>query len=357
MDISCGAENNIKVLFVTKNFPPAIGGMEQYCHDLYNNLKKHINIDLIASSKGKKFLPIFSIYAFFKALLNNRKYDILYFGDGAISPIGVLLKFITGKRIYITIHGLDITWNNWFYQFLIPKCIRRFDKIICVSSYTKEICIKHGVDENRIEIINNGIDFDNFSHEKMSHKQWMEKFKISKDKKIFITVGRLVKRKGVEWFIKEILSEIKDGNYQYFIIGSGVEKQRILKEINKNNLNDKVVLLGRLPKRDLNSFYSYSDFMIMPNIHIKGDMEGFGIVAIEAGAWGLPVVTSGIEGVRDAIVDDGSGLIYKNKKDLKKVLVDIINSKYTFNSKERIKLIVKDKYSWGQISKKYLKFL
>ena len=100
----------------------------------------------------------------------------------------------------------------------------------------------------------------------------------------------------------------------------------------------------------LKLLYNSADLFIMPNISVHGNMEGFGIVAIEAGSCGLPVITSGIEGIKDAVINSKNGWIVGEKNIdgfVKKIKSKKLNSK-------KIKKFVRDNFDWKKITRRYL---
>ena len=111
--------------------------------DAYNLIREFASRDIthkITLSKSKKHLLWFLPYSFFKALYFIRKYSVqhVHLCDGLLSPIGLLLKFLTGVKVTVTIHGLDITYDDQIYQNLIPWCIARLDSLVCVSHSTRD---------------------------------------------------------------------------------------------------------------------------------------------------------------------------------------------------------------------------
>lgn len=162
------------------------------------------------------------------------------------------------------------------------------------------------------------------------------------DKKILLTVGRLVKRKGHQWFIANVIPKLPKDTI-YLIAGDGEEKENIAQTITKLGLEKRVFLLGRISDELKKDLYNSSDLFIIPNINIKGDMEGLGIVAIEAGSAGLEAIASNTEGIRDAIVNGKTGWLVEtgNSKDF----IDKING-------QRIKKEIITKNVWENFSLK-----
>ena len=324
----------LKILFVSRNYPPRIGGLEAFSYNLIKEFETHEITHKITLGKSYIHLFWFLPFALFKGFYLTKKHDIslIHLCDGFLAPIGILLKLLTDARISITIHGLDITYDRRLYQSIVPRCVARLDKVICVSRFTRTECIRRGIPHHRCTVIPNGIRPEEFY---IPHSRDALRLKLEqmigmpiKKKTILSTVGRLVPRKGVAWFVEEVILRL-DGPYLYLIAGNGPEYQRIEEILEGHHIRHRVFLFGRVSDEERNVIYNASGILIMPNITIPGDVEGFGIVAIEAGSCGLPVIASGIQGLQDAVLDgvtgylvgegDAEGLIQKIKQmDLKR---------------------------------------
>ena len=123
---------------------------------------------------------------------------------------------------------------------------------------------------------------------------------------ILCSVGRLVPRKGVAWFVDNVMPSLPD-DVRFLVAGEGPERARIEAAIDRHRLSDRVGLLGAVSDEDLQALYQGADLFMMPNVPVPGDMEGFGLVMVEAGLCGLPVVASGIEGIADVVTDGLNG--------------------------------------------------
>lgn len=293
------------------------GGMEKVNFYLSLNLKKFADVELIFWDKSQKWLPFFLFYFLVKScyVLLTKKIDIIHLGDGLLSLLGLILKKVFSVPITVTVHGLDITWRFWFYQVLIPWCLAGLDRIICVSACTKEECSRRRIPEEKIVIIPNGVDASEFylDRDKEELRRILsEELRISlQDKKILLSVGRLVERKGLDWFVSEVFPQISGlkKDVLYLIAGEGRLRDKLQKNIKKNDLIGKVFLLGEVSHQTLKLLYNASDLFIMPNIPVKGNMEGFGLVVLEANSAALPVVASELEGIKNAVEDGKNGFL------------------------------------------------
>ncbi len=307
----------MKILYLTRKYPPTKGGMEKINFYLFVNLKKFADIELIFWDRSQKWLPFFLCYFLVKSsyILLAKKIDIIHLGDGLLSPLGLILKKLFHVPVAVTIHGLDITWRFWPYQILVPWCLARLDRIICRSAYTGKECLQRKIPEEKVVIISGGIEVSEFylGQEKGEIRRILSKqLKIDlQDKEILLSVGRLVKRKGFHWFVGKVFPEVlgRRKNSIYLIVGEGQLRTRIQKDIEKNGLVGKVFSLGEVNHQTLKLLYNASDLLIIPNIPVEGDMEGFGLVTLEANSAALLVVASKLEGIEDAVEDGRNGFL------------------------------------------------
>lgn len=342
--------NGKKVLLITRKYPPRQGGMERYSYDLYNALNKRIEVKLVKNVRGNYYLPVFFLRVFFVILFSARKYDVVYFTDGVLAPFVFFVKMFSRARVFVTLHGLDLTWKNKFYQFIIGKSLHNVDEIICVSSYTKSLCVKK-ISASRVHLIQNAINFEKYDKESLLLSDWKRKYGICDGDFIMITVGRLVKRKGVEEFIAKQVPLIKNSNWKYFVIGSGIEKKNILKAIDGSANKGSIFLLGAIDEIDLKAFYKFSSLLVMPNLDANdGDVEGFGIVAIEAAYFGLPVLGTNTQGLKDSIVDGKTGYLCEFD-DLAQLVNGFMQNGTTLKSAEEY---VKNNFGWDSKALSYI---
>jgi glycosyltransferase involved in cell wall biosynthesis len=303
-----------KILFISRNYPPKIGGLETYSYNLIKEFEQHHIVRKIVLSRSIVHLLWFLPYCLVAGAVAAWRHSIghIHLCDGLLSPVGIILKLITRSHISVSIHGLDITYHNVFYQLLVPRCTARLDKTICVSHATRIECQRRGVPDKKSVVIPNGIRPDELYLDlpKAALQRQLEPIigKTCRDKKILVTVGRLVKRKGVAWFLDSVLPRL-DPDYLYIIAGDGPELASIRERIMKHEWEQRVFALGRVTGDVRKTLYNSADIFVMPNITVADDMEGFGIVIVEAGSCGLPVVASNLQGIRDAVIEGQTGYL------------------------------------------------
>src|SRR5699024_382739 len=178
-----------------------------------------------------------------------------------------------------------------------------------------------------------------------------------KDHKMLLTVGRMVKRKGHAWFIEEVWPKV-DKDSIYVIIGNGPEFEHV-KQLAKGAVrSNNIFILGRQPDHILKQAYAAADLFVMPNIPVKGDMEGFGIVLLEANMARTPAVASDLEGMKDVIAQGLNG--YKVPPCRPKKFAQTINDVLAEDLEQmglKSRTYVKEHFVWNKIASDYAAFL
>ncbi|MFC1948311.1 glycosyltransferase, partial [Chloroflexota bacterium] len=173
-----------------------------------------IDVKMVKYSGSNKWLPIVIPYLLIRAIgiLLTRQIDVIYLEDGLLSPLGIILKLFR-RPIVVTIHGLDITYTNRLYQLIVPQCVGKLGKVICISDATRKMCLDKGIPEGKITVIPDGISDEFYIHgDKQSLKEKLsKKLEINfENKKILLSVGRLVERKGIHWFVENVMPKINE---------------------------------------------------------------------------------------------------------------------------------------------------
>jgi len=253
-------------------------------------------------------------------ILRKNGCDIIIAGSALIAPMSVLLGVFFHRPVVIYIHGLDLLYENKLYQTLIHLFLPRCDLLFANSSNTANLAVKLGVSAERIKVINPGLDFSEFKISSTTKKTY--KGLDLKGRLVLLSAGRLAPRKGIPEFIEHVLpSLIVDYPHLLFLIAGDNPvqslthkadvKKRITEAIQTFGLMNHVRLLGFVTRAQLRQLYSVCDIFVLPAIDTPCDIEGFGIVLIEAGAAGRPVVSTRLGGINDAVEDNHTGLLVK----------------------------------------------
>jgi phosphatidylinositol alpha-1,6-mannosyltransferase len=328
-----------EVLFITHKYPPMIGGMEKQSYHLIKEMSRHYKTHVIAYQRiGNKLLWFIRLKSKIKTLLKeNPNIKLIHLNDGLMGVACLWLQKYTNIPVVVTYHGLDITFPPRFFQnTLIPK-LTKYSGAICVSESTRDLCIKRGFNEKNTFTVRNGIDnqLANIHLNENIKEKLQNQFGIDiSNKRIIVSTGRPVKRKGFSWFLKNVMP-LLDKNIIFLMIGSLNNKptlfERIVERLPKTasrtiqlmlgfatDTKDVIKLvaeqesvyhLGKVSDDDLFQILLLADLFVMPNIKVEGDIEGFGLVALEASIRGTYVLASGIEGITDAVIDKKNGCL------------------------------------------------
>lgn len=305
----------IKSVFIARRFPPSIGGMQQFAYDLSSALPEQ-GIALTKVTWGgssRLTLPFVLPWLFIRGLwklLTDLSIQAIHMQDAVLSPIGWLLSRLTGRPWIVIAHGLDLTFKLGFYQKVNVFFARRCDAMIAISQATADEATKRGIAPEKITVIPLGVKEELLVT--VDRSTMVSSIGADQGSMILLTVGRLAKRKGVTWFIANVLPKL-DENVHYVVIGDGVERDSIAQEIKKRNLGSRVHILGAVDTKTKQQWLACADIFVMPNVKVIGDMEGFGIVAHEAALAELPVVASNLEGITEALQDGKSGILLPEK--------------------------------------------
>lgn len=351
----------MRILFISRAFPPITGGIENQNAALAEWLPKFAETKFILNRHGKFALPWFLPFALLKACFLMLRSDVLVLGDGVLAIIGAIIKVLYPRKTVVTIlHGLDITYSLPFYQRIwIHGFLRIIDGYLCVSTHTKTQAIEHGVNSHKCFVIPNGVETERFTNKRDRNRLETVLGRSLEGKIVLLTLGRLAKRKGVSWFIQHVLPRL-NGNILYVVAGAGPEELAIRSAIAEKNLEARVVLLGRVSQDDVLTLLNSSDIFVQPNIRVSGDMEGFGIAVIEAGSAGLPVVASDLEGLRDAVKQGENGFLVKPER--ADGFISTINELAENNDERRIfgekaARFVENTFHWNMVAKRYIEVL
>ena len=321
-----------RVLIITRNFPPLVGGMERLVFNIYKQLRTHFDCDIVGPTgcgvvlrNGLKAwecrpspVSVFIVTALvksFRATARN-EYQVCIAGSGVTALIAVIISRLRGIHSITFIHGLDLVANNRIYQKIFVPFIKYSDTVVANSHNTARLAEKAGVPGNKITVLHPGVDMP---EETRGDRNFRESHNLQ-GKSLLLSVGRLIPRKGLAEFIRYSLPAVirQHNNTAFAIIGSEPEDAldrggQVLKDIQaaiaETGLEQHVILAGRVEESVLQAAYREADFLIFPLRETPGDVEGFGMVAVEAAAFGLATIAFSEGGVSDAVKQGESGFL------------------------------------------------
>ncbi|XID75174.1 glycosyltransferase family 4 protein [Alkanindiges sp. WGS2144] len=342
--LSNKASSSRKILIITRNLPPLVGGMERLNWHMADELSKYTEVKVIGPRGSKKLkpkniklseaplkpLPLFMFVAFIKSIwfaLIDRP-DVILAGSGLTAPLAWFTSKLCGAQSIAYLHGFDITVPKKSYQIFWIPFFKKLDHIIVNSRPTKVLASNAGIREEIISIVYPGVELPTAFQPLEKVQAFRQTYNL-KNKKILLSVGRLTTRKGLKEFVKYSLPEIvkHEPNTILVVVGesprnslaAGMQTQEeILKVARNHKIESHIVFLGVITdKEQLAIVYEVSDIHVFPVRHIPDDPEGFGMVAIEAAAHGLPTVGFATGGVVDAVKDGVSGYLVERNNYIK----------------------------------------
>ena len=324
------------ILFVTWNFPPRRGGIENLMCQLTAGLKKSHSVLIItahaanaASGEDGVFrapwpglLP-FAFYAIWRgamSLIRNPKIEVVFGGSAMVTPLVLLLARLFRRKAVVQAHGLDLVYGSIFYQVLCVRWLRYCDRTVANSNYTASLGAERGVSRESISVIPLGVDTTRFTPAANS-----EELKIATGlagRRVILFVGRLARRKGVKEFIENCLPVIvREAPRAYFVVAGGnpteslAHRDDVLSEIQtavrELGLRDHARITGEVSDDELVKLYQCCDVVVLPALASAEDVEGFGMILLEAAAVGKPVVATRVGGIPDAVASGESGILVR----------------------------------------------
>ena len=309
-------------LIITRTFPPEVGGMQNLMWGLARSLSKinlikvfadytegHEKFDNTVSFSIERVSGVKLLRKYRKSYLINEYLNENKNVQCLIADHWKSLELIkTNKKKICLIHSKEINHPKGSrLNKKVLEVLNSVDHVVANSNYTKNLAIDLGVDENRIIVINPGVDpVTEIPKKDLSKAE--ELFKGKKQR--LITVSRFDKRKNHEKVIMAIrnLKEVYP-DIIYTCIGYGDEEDNLKKLVIELNLQEQVIFLKDIPNDFKNALVARSNVFVMPSIIHKKSVEGFGIAYIEAAQYGIPSIGGKDGGASDAIIHEKTGLI------------------------------------------------
>ena len=380
----------MRILLFTVEFKPKPGGMAQQAYNMALELKSQGHEVEVVTPKVKGYssfdsrvnlkitrIPstilvreiIASIIIVKRTSLG--KLDIVV--NSMWYPCGVvcwLLSHIINVRYAVIAHGVEVldstsTFIKRVKKFLKPVRVSIFNRSVCsfaVSNYTKNVLINEGVRAEKVFFLPNGVFPERF--ENISKSSARKKLGLNREDIILLTVARLDDYKGHDYVIKALplVQKIISNKVRYCIVGEGPYINQLKSIVKSLRLEGRVFFVGFVNDEELKYWYASSDIFIMASREIRErpDVEGFGIVFLEAQLAGIPVIGGRSGGIADAVINGRTGLLVDptDPRAIAKGIVKIINDR-----KLRYKLVanararIEKELNWRVIIKKMVRIL
>jgi glycosyltransferase involved in cell wall biosynthesis len=264
--------------------------------------------------------------------------------------VGVLVKFLTGRKLVITVHGSDVLALNGKVMRTVKRFSLRHADIVYVNSSVTEAACQSLYQRDYLRIPM-GIDIDRYA-KATADSALKSRYSLSGFTILF--VGRLSEEKGIIYLL-EALKQLSDSGatFKALVIGSGPLEQQLADFITRHQLEDVVIMVGWVDSSDLPRYYASADVLVGPSLH-----EAQGLVFLEALATGLPVITTDQGGMIDFITNGENGLIVpaRDPAALQSALQQLIdNPALLADLRVRAAPSVSHEYAWETVAMRYIK--
>lgn len=219
------------------------------------------------------------------------------------APVAWVLKRLFGIPYLVYVHGEEVAIQRHYKwkRRLMPRFYNAAAAVVANSSNSKQLVVDLGVDPEKVHVVNPGVELERFRPGP----------RVPDGEIRLLSVGRLWPRKGHEQVLRA-MALLKDRlpQLRYWVAGTGGKFGELRELCSQLGLDDRVRFLGYVPDTELPLLYRQCDFFILANRRLDDDdMEGFGIVFLEAAASGLPVIGGESGGVPDAVDHEGNGFL------------------------------------------------
>jgi phosphatidylinositol alpha-1,6-mannosyltransferase len=365
----------MRILYISHCHPPEgqplknMGGMQRVNLQLVAELNRRPDVSLheiVLRTSANGMIPRTVLFLSRMAIslpgiIKEIKPDAVLFSSMVTASLACFIRARIEVPLITVNHGHDVTLDFPPYQAFLPHVFHSLDGVISVSRATRLASIQRGMDAWKGAGLCNGVDVsmvDSLPEREVArtHIQQKLNFNIG-DKPLLLTAGRLIKRKGHEWFIRNVLPRIRT-DVEYIVIGQGPEYENIVRAVMQTGMEQRIRLPGKQPEETLRAAYAAADLFVMPNIKVPGDMEGFGVVLLEANMAGTPAIASDLEGIKDVIAQGVNGyrVPHGEGRTFARQIDEVLQSDLA-PLRKSCREYVKTNFSWERIAERYLAFI
>lgn len=324
----------VRILHITRNLPPLVGGMERLNWHIADELSRYAEVQLIGPSGAAALRPAtvfvtevplrplshFLLASAWQAVAVARHFQphIVLAGSGLTAPAAWLAARASGARAHVYLHGLDAAVKHPAYRVIWHPAIRRMDGVIANSQPTAELARSLGIADEKIHIVHPGVTLPAAPQSTETLQNFRQRHQLG-DQRLLLSVGRLTTRKGLREFVQHALPTIVQaapdtllavvGEAPADSLHASVQTRASIQAMaDAAGIGQHLRFLGVITDpQELACAYESAALHIFPVRQLPGDPEGFGMVAIEAAAHGIPTVAFATGGVVDAVAGGQSG--------------------------------------------------
>jgi phosphatidyl-myo-inositol dimannoside synthase len=337
--IQSGSKRQMKSLLISGTyFPPQVGGISRYMACVAKCLspeevccftgvrsndnqqesgdeEKKLSARIYRRPRafaGKSSLQGAALGASIAEILVRERPQVVQLATAAEGYVALQLQRWVGLPYVVYAHGNEIldainsTWDK-------PKLsLRRAARVLANSQFTADLVAKAGVEPQRILILHPGCDVEWYQPREVSADSRLRMLREQANARVILSVGNLVQRKGHDMVIRALRAVLKDvPDALYLIAGDGPYRSELESIAMQAGVGDRVIFAGSIPEKQLPEVYGLADVFVLPSrMRLESyDVEGFGMVFLEANACGKPVIGGRCGGIPDAIVEGTTGFL------------------------------------------------
>lgn len=305
-------------ILATLEYPPQVGGVASFCAQLVKALPAD-SMRVVTNEHNallsKMIWPrwIKAIKTLFQEVRQSRAQGIIVAQVLPLGTAAIVVQAVTQVPVYIMVHGLDVLQpqRNWRKRIVLQCALRSAKGIIANSRYTADLVKQLGVNPKKITILPLGPHIQPSPNMELGHA-WLSSLGIQAQDTVILSAARLVRRKGIDQVI-QVLPEVKKKftkPLKLVIAGDGPDRTRLEQLSKDSGVADSIIFTGKVSDDQLKQLFARAYcFVLQTREEPGGDVEGFGIVFLEANAFGKPVIGGKSGGVTDAIVDGLNGYL------------------------------------------------
>lgn len=325
-----------RVLIVTPEFPPQTGGIGTHCYEMANQWSRSADVTVVVPAvpeprpatpfrvvevdrSGTRLGRVVRTTLAVRRALRETRPTAVYSAHWRACGVPLLFAGLAWRRrirMSQAFHGSEILTllrggrRNGLLRLLFEWTQRRADLLGALGSYQAVILEDLGVTRERMYICPEGVDLARFATVDPAVVQALRERLGLADRRVLMTVGRIVERKGHDMVIRalpSVLERVPDA--VYVIVGGGPHETRLREIVDQIGVGDRTIFTGRVADDELLAAYALCDVFVMASREVDGDIEGFGIAFAEAAALSKPCVGGNSGGVSEAVADGVSGLL------------------------------------------------
>lgn len=350
----------MNILVIAENWPPRVGGIERYITGIVTGLAAQPNVHItvivptnsedivhpnITIIRKRFFWPLLRpawlpLYLFISRLMRQQSFDVVICTKALFEGLlGLYLQKKYNVPFIVCTYAMEInTWASAKHtRKKLVRVLAAAHAVITINTPMNTVIEKLGVEKGRIHTIYPTVDsqFLRRVQDTAAHAAVLQKYNLQKP--YILSVARLVLRKGFDDVIRAfaMIDQMKFADVQLVIVGDGPARA-MLEQVGEQEYV-RPLFLGAVPDEDLPALFAGAHLFALTPKQIGDDVEGFGIVYLEAGAAGVPIVATDSGGVAEAVAEAGGGTLVQpgDVKAIAKAFSDLLTQETSREEHER----------------------